>query len=67
MSKKEKKTDDITLLMLKLEVAEELGLIDKVKEVGWAGLTAEETGKIGGYMTQKIRSLNKDKREKKLD
>lgn len=58
---KEKKTDDITLLMLKLEVAKELGLINKVKKVGWAGLTAEETGKIGGYMTQKIKSLKKGK------
>ncbi|MDI3547754.1 MAG: hypothetical protein PWR10_1406 [Halanaerobiales bacterium] len=57
MSEKAKKTDDITLLKLKLEVAEELGLIDKIKKVGWGGLTAEETGKIGGYITQKIKAL----------
>ncbi|ACL70092.1 small, acid-soluble spore protein, alpha/beta type [Halothermothrix orenii] len=61
MSSKNKKTDDITLLQLKLEVAQELGLIEKVKKVGWAGLTAEETGKIGGYMTQKIKNLKKRK------
>ncbi len=59
----EKKVDDITLLLLKLEATEELGLVDKVKEVGWSGLTAEETGKLGGYMTKKIyeKGLNKQK------
>ena len=57
MAPKEKKTDDLTLMLLKLEVAEELGLLEKIKEVGWAGLTAEETGKIGGYITSKIKSL----------
>lgn len=60
MAKKEKKTDDFTLLKLKLEVAEELGLVDKIKKVGWAGLTAEETGKMGGYITQKIKKLKQD-------
>ncbi|MEJ6951098.1 small, acid-soluble spore protein, alpha/beta type [Natronospora cellulosivora (SeqCode)] len=60
MSKKNRKTDDYTLLKFKLEVAEELGLVDKIKEVGWAGLTAEETGKMGGYITKKIRDLNED-------
>lgn len=60
MSKKKKKTDDFTLLKLKLEVAEELGLVDKIKKVGWAGLTAEETGKMGGYITQKIRTMNQE-------
>ena len=63
MSKKKKKTDDFTLLMLKLETARELGLVEKIKKVGWAGLTAEETGKIGGIITRKLkeagrRSLN---------
>lgn len=49
---------------LKYEIAEELGLTDKVNEVGWGGLSAEETGKIGGLMTKrkKIKNipLNKD-------
>ncbi len=57
MGQKEKKTDDLTLMLLKLEVAEELGLLDKIKNVGWAGLTAEETGKLGGHITQKIKAL----------
>ena len=40
---------------MKYEIARELGLLDRVKEVGWAGLTAKETGRIGGLMGQKKR------------
>ena len=32
--------------IMKYEIASELGLIDKVTELGWAGLTAKEAGKI---------------------
>lgn len=46
---------------LKYEIAEELGLTDKVKELGWSGLTAEETGRIGGLMTKKKKMLNMPK------
>ena len=35
---------------LKYEIAEELGLMDKIEEVGWGGLTAKESGKIGGLV-----------------
>ena len=38
---------------LKYEIASELGLLDKIKEYGWKGLTAKETGKIGGMMTRR--------------
>lgn len=44
---------------LKLEIAEELGLLDKVKEVGWAGLSAKETGRMGGILTRRKRELKK--------
>ena len=30
---------------MKMEIAGELGIIDKVKEKGWKGLTSRETGK----------------------
>ena len=43
---------------LKFEITEELGLLDKVEKLGWKGLTARETGRIGGLMNQK----KKDKR-----
>ena len=35
---------------MKYEIAKELGLLERVREVGWAGLTAKETGRIGGLM-----------------
>ena len=37
----------------KYEIAEELGLLDRVKEGGWSSLTAKETGRIGGMMNRK--------------
>ena len=38
---------------MKYEIARELGLMDKVRQVGWAGLSAKETGRIGGLMSRK--------------
>ncbi len=35
---------------LKYEIAEELGLLEKLKAVGWAGLSAAESGRIGGLV-----------------
>ena len=43
---------------LKYEIAEELGLMDKIDDCGWSGLTAEETGRIGGLMTKKKKIIN---------
>jgi len=49
---------------IKYEIAEELGLKEKVDEVTWSGLTSEETGRIGGIMTRRKKELklpkNKD-------
>ncbi|NME81992.1 alpha/beta-type small acid-soluble spore protein [Clostridium sp. SM-530-WT-3G] len=42
---------------MKYEIAEELGLSDKVKKDGWGGLSAEETGRIGGLMTKRKKLL----------
>lgn len=42
---------------MKYEIAEELGLSDKVMREGWGGLSAEETGRIGGLMTKKKKEL----------
>ena len=41
----------------KYEIARELGLLDRVKSVGWAGLSAKETGRIGGLMGRENRVL----------
>ena len=43
---------------IKYEIAEELGLSDKVRELGWGGLSAEETGRIGGIMTKRKKQLH---------
>lgn len=53
--KKELTPDDL----MKLEIASELGLMDKVEELGWGGLTAKETGRIGGLMTAKKKKRKK--------
>lgn len=43
--------------MMKYEIAEELGLLDRVLSDGWKSLTSKETGRIGGLMTKKRREL----------
>lgn len=44
---------------IKYEIAEELGLLDKVKKDGWKSLSAKESGKIGGIMTARMKSKAK--------
>ncbi len=43
---------------LKYEIAEELGLKEKVDKYGWSGLTSSETEKIEGIMTKRKKELN---------
>ncbi len=38
---------------IKYEIAQELGILDKVLETGWKSLSAKETGRIGGLMTKR--------------
>ena len=49
---------------LKYEIAEELGLLDKVMESGWKSLSSKETGRIGGLITKRRRE-EKQKNENK--
>ncbi len=42
-------------LQMKMEIAEELGLLEKVEQVGWKGLTSKESGRIGGIMGKRKR------------
>ena len=44
---------------LKYEVAEELGLTERLLQVGWAGLTAGETGRIGGIVARRLRDAGR--------
>lgn len=45
--------------IMKYEIASELGLLDKVSEAGWAGLTAKEAGRIGGLLTSRKKQKKK--------
>ncbi|MGN0465667.1 MAG: small, acid-soluble spore protein, alpha/beta type [Lachnospiraceae bacterium] len=57
---KKKKEKEVRLEdKLKYEIAQELGLYDKVVREGWKSLSARETGKIGGMITKKKRELKK--------
>ncbi|WP_053956144.1 small, acid-soluble spore protein, alpha/beta type [Inediibacterium massiliense] len=47
----------------KYEIAQELGLLEKVENLGWGGLTAKETGRIGGLITVRKKQLNKKNTE----
>lgn len=54
---------------LKYEIAEELGLLDRVMAEGWKSLSAKETGRIGGLMTKrrkKEREQENGKAEEKI-
>ena len=59
MSKQKEKKIDLNHLepeeKIKYEVAEELGLLDRVMADGWKSLTSKETGRIGGIVTKKKR------------
>lgn len=41
--------------LMKYEIAEELGLLDKVMTEGWRSLSSKETGRIGGLLAKKKR------------
>ncbi|MDR1706313.1 MAG: alpha/beta-type small acid-soluble spore protein [Clostridiales bacterium] len=49
MKKKELTARDI----LKYEIAEELGLSDKIQDTGWKSLTARESGRVGGILAKR--------------
>jgi len=46
--------------IMKYEIAEELGLLDKVNGTGWKSLTARESGRVGGILSRRIKERNKE-------
>ena len=68
MSKKKEEKINLNRIpqeeQLKYEIAEELGVLDKVLESGWKSLSAKETGRIGGLMTKRRRE---EKMKEKVD
>lgn len=53
-----KRSDDWD--QLKTEIAKELGLWDKVAANGWSGLSAQESGKLGGVFARRRKALLAD-------
>lgn len=43
---------------LKLEIAAELGLTEKIASAGWGELTAAESGRVGGILNRRLKELN---------
>ena len=58
MAKKKEMTPEEKM---KYEIAEELGLLDKVLEGGWKSLSSKETGRIGGIISKRRRDMKVEK------
>lgn len=60
-----KTMEDVKLLPAceqpKWEIAEELGLFDKVIETGWKSLTSRESGRIGGILSARTKAAKLSK------
>ncbi|MDK2820945.1 MAG: hypothetical protein PWP31_910 [Clostridia bacterium] len=63
-SKKKGKKEDPEILALKIELAEELGLLSKVEEGGWGSLSSFESGKIGGLISTRLQQKRESKKLK---
>ena len=59
MRKKELTEAEKKDLQMKMEIAEELGLLEKVEQMGWKGLTSRESGRIGGIMGKRKQAERK--------
>jgi small acid-soluble spore protein F (minor alpha/beta-type SASP) len=64
MKKKELSPKEKLAEKLKYEIAEELGLLEKVEAVGWKGLTSRESGRIGGILGNRMQA---EQRKKKME
>lgn len=67
-TKKEKKPKDpfedtSPMGLLKKEAAERLGLVDKIRESGWGGLSAAESGRIGALVNKMIKERQEQKQK----
>ena len=40
---------------LKLSIAKQLGLLDKVRREGWGSLSAKECGQVGGLLSRTLK------------
>lgn len=47
--------------ILKMEIAQEMGIWDKVEREGWQSLTNAECGRVGGIMKRRIQEQKQDR------
>lgn len=40
---------------MKLSIAKQLGLLEKVRAEGWGGLSAKECGQVGGLLSRMLK------------
>lgn len=52
---KEKNRKNQYIENIKLEIAEELGLLGKIMDEGWGSLNATEAGRIGGKLASRLK------------
>lgn len=57
MKKKGKKAKKVLTErdLMKIEIAQELGLWDKIEKDGWESLTNADCGRVGGIMRRKLK------------
>lgn len=55
--KKAKTQEEIIAEKIKMEIATELGLDEKILKYGWSSLTAKESGKIGGIISRRKKGI----------
>jgi len=67
MERKKKKRALTPEDLQKLEIARDLGLEDKIRSLGWAELTAEESGRIGGILSGRRRASRAAAAKEQLD
>lgn len=49
--------------ILKMEIAQELGLWDQIERDGWESLTNADCGRVGGIMRKKLRERVPDEKK----
>lgn len=59
--KKELTPEQKADLKMKCEIAQELGLWEKIEAGGWKNLTSKESGRIGGIMGKRKRDAKQKK------
>lgn len=63
--KKELTPEQKADLKMKCEIAQELGLWEKIEMGGWKNLTSKESGRIGGIMGKRKRDAKQNEKQQK--